>query len=121
MTDFFRNRKLILVLVAIFLFYSQQFTAEVFVFSTAALWLGFLTRLMKTPPQASRVLISKIMAGKTDNAACQFIEFYNPNETVVDLTGWTLKKKLSRHRKFFSDSQPSERKNNPTEALFSFS
>lgn len=41
------------------------------------------------------VLISEIMAGKDGNSNFEFIELWNPNNEIFDLTGWSLKKKTS--------------------------
>ena len=46
-----------------------------------------------TGPQL--VLISEIMAGIDGNSDYDFVELYNNSDDIVDLTGWTLKKKSS--------------------------
>jgi hypothetical protein len=40
-------------------------------------------------------LVSEIMVGAEANADYEFIELYNPGDTAVALTGWSIKKKSS--------------------------
>ncbi|MDO8584638.1 MAG: lamin tail domain-containing protein, partial [bacterium] len=44
---------------------------------------------------ATHVVISEIHAGTDGGSDNEFIELYNPTDTEVDLTGWSLKKKSS--------------------------
>jgi hypothetical protein len=49
-------------------------------------------------PQIStsgHINVSEILAGVDGNTNYEFIELYNPNEAVVDLTGWSIKKRSS--------------------------
>jgi len=44
---------------------------------------------------SGRVAISEILVGIDGNADYEFIELYNPTQNVVDLTGWSIKKRSS--------------------------
>ena len=44
---------------------------------------------------AANILISEIMAGVDANSSYEFIEFFNPTANLIDLTGWSIKKKSS--------------------------
>ena len=44
------------------------------------------------PVQYANVLISEIMVGASGNSAYEFIELYNPTNSPVDLSGWTIRR-----------------------------
>lgn len=44
---------------------------------------------------SGRVVISEILVGVDGNADYEFIELYNPSSFIVDLTGWSIKKRSS--------------------------
>ncbi len=44
---------------------------------------------------ATHIVISEVSAGIDGNTEYEFVELYNPTDTVVDMTGWSLKKKSS--------------------------
>lgn len=45
--------------------------------------------------RASNIIISEVMAGKTENSSYEFVELYNPNYEAVVLAGWSVKKRSS--------------------------
>jgi len=47
------------------------------------------------PVSTAPILISEILTGTTADSGAEFIELYNPNDQVVDLTGWELRKRSS--------------------------
>ncbi|MBI2592555.1 MAG: lamin tail domain-containing protein [Candidatus Colwellbacteria bacterium] len=49
----------------------------------------------QSEPVINHLLVSEIMVGVDGNAEDEFIELYNPMRTVMDLTGWSIKKKSS--------------------------
>ncbi|MEK7077106.1 MAG: lamin tail domain-containing protein [Patescibacteria group bacterium] len=53
---------------------------------------------IETPQsQNGKILISEIMVGIDGNSSYEFIELYNPNSSIVDLTGWSIKKRNSNN------------------------
>mgnify|MGYP001597435978 CR=1 FL=1 len=70
------------------------------VHSNAAQGFNFLRRVFspivfREVDSLNNVLVSEIMAGKSDNASYEFVELYNPTSELIDLTGWSVKKKSS--------------------------
>lgn len=53
------------------------------------------TPLPSSSNNIDHLLISEIMIGIDGNSKYTFIEFYNPTDNPIDLTGWTVKKKTS--------------------------
>lgn len=49
----------------------------------------------KNIKKSGRIIISEIMVGVDKNANYEFIELYNPTPNIIDLTGWSIKKKNS--------------------------
>lgn len=51
------------------------------------------------PPvfRAKNIVISEILAGIDANADYEFIELYNPTQNIIDLTGWSIKKRNSKN------------------------
>ena len=45
---------------------------------------------------ANRLVISEIMAGTADNADNEFVELYNPTDSAINLSNWSLKRKTSQ-------------------------
>ena len=54
----------------------------------------FSSQPEETPQTYPKILISEVKA-EGASATDEFIEFYNPNDGAVDLSGWALKKKTS--------------------------
>ncbi len=44
-----------------------------------------------------RIIISEIMVGSETSADYEFIELYNPALNIIDLTGWSIKKRNSKN------------------------
>jgi hypothetical protein len=51
--------------------------------------------LVQAPVASGRILVSEIMVGADGNAKYEFVEFYNPTGQVIDLTGYSVRKKSS--------------------------
>jgi len=63
--------------------------------STQIIPASSTTKTEVAPYVGNSVLISEVCVGTEENAKYEFVELYNGSNSVVDLTGWTIKKKSS--------------------------
>ncbi len=84
----------ILAIRQVYAYYQETAISKQNVFTYAASLTVIPTNTPTFTPSAKHVLISEVQT-KGSIASQDFIEFYNPSSTQIDMSGWKIRKRIS--------------------------